>query len=46
MGISGEVLCHTPSSNVFAGFLSDYKPCHIYNNNESLLEPYLVPAAW
>jgi hypothetical protein len=44
MGISGEALCHIPSSNVFAGFLSEYKPCHIYYRNERLLELHPVPA--
>jgi hypothetical protein len=33
MDISGEVLCHIPNSNAFAGFPSGCKPCHIYDND-------------
>jgi hypothetical protein len=39
MGISGEVLCHIPNSNVFEGFLSECKPFHIYDNDEILMPP-------
>lgn len=39
MGISGEVLCHIPNSNVFVDFLSECKPCHTYDNDEILVPP-------
>jgi hypothetical protein len=44
MDISGEVLCHIPNSNVFAGFLSECKPCHIYDKDEILMPPFQVLA--
>jgi hypothetical protein len=42
MDIAGEVLCHIPNSNVFAGFLFENKPCHIYDNNETPVQPFQV----
>jgi hypothetical protein len=42
MDIAGEVLCHIPNSNAFEGFLSENKPCHIYGNNETLMQPFQV----
>jgi hypothetical protein len=42
MDIAGEVLCHIPNSNAFAGFLSENKLCHIYGSNETLMQPLQV----
>jgi hypothetical protein len=42
MDISGEVLCHIPNSNAFAGFLSVCKPCHTYDNDEIQMPPFQV----